>query len=283
VQLAVLPLAIGDTSHPLGWITAFPLSTRIEQIPVGLGFSELYRTSAGWGLPGAALLLAVVLALLAFGGGGRRERAGVVVAGGLGAAVILIPLALAALGHDYVFERNFMAAWIPLAVLIGAACTVPRLRLPGGLLAAVLLALFVWAGVKIDGDSSLRRPDWRAVAAALEPARGPRAIVAYDGNAAEQPLSVYLPRTRFSYRGIPADPRPVAITEVDVVGNIAQSVPSHLPAGVRLIGTSAVDSYLIERFALAPGWRLAPAAIAARAPALLGPGDAAAASVLVQR
>ena len=34
VQAAMLPLALGDTHHPLGWISAFPLATRLQQIPV---------------------------------------------------------------------------------------------------------------------------------------------------------------------------------------------------------------------------------------------------------
>ena len=45
VQLAILPLAVGDTSHPLEWIKAFPLSRADQADPgrprSGLAVSEL--------------------------------------------------------------------------------------------------------------------------------------------------------------------------------------------------------------------------------------------------
>jgi 4-amino-4-deoxy-L-arabinose transferase-like glycosyltransferase len=283
VQLAVLPLAIGDTHHPLGWILLFPRSTRIEQIPVTLGLSELYRsTGVSWGLPGAAILLVAVAGLL-WRGGAVRERRGAALAGGVAAFGLLAPVVLALLGRDYVFGRNFMGAFVPLAVVLGAACTAPRTRVAGGLLAAVLVGGFLWGNAKVDGSALYRRPDWRGVATALGVPSGPRAIVAYDGNVAEQPLSVYLPRTQFSYGGIPADARPVTVGEVDVVGDVAQAPPPHLPAGVRLIASATVGQYLVERFTVTPPWRLVPRAFALQAPALLGPGDGTRAAVLIQR
>ncbi len=101
VQLAVLPLALSDTTHPLDWITGIPLSTRITQIPVTLGFSQLYQSSnrlAGEGLLGAAIFAALAAALIWFGGA-RRERRGALTAAALGVATVLVPLALAELGH----------------------------------------------------------------------------------------------------------------------------------------------------------------------------------------
>jgi mannosyltransferase len=43
-QVTVLPLAVGDTSHPLNWITQFPLSTRLQQIPTEFAASKLYKS-----------------------------------------------------------------------------------------------------------------------------------------------------------------------------------------------------------------------------------------------
>ena len=55
VQAAVLPMALSDTSHPLGWIQTFPLSVRIKQVPVDFALSSLYHSSlVTHGLLGAA-------------------------------------------------------------------------------------------------------------------------------------------------------------------------------------------------------------------------------------
>lgn len=281
-QLAVLPLVISDSSHPLSWILAFPLSVRIEQIPVDLGASQLYK-SAGvtWGLEGAAILLGVVIGLLILGGS-RVERQGAARAGALAACVLLVPIGLAELGHDYVFSRNFIAAWVPLSVVLGAACTGRRVRVPGALLVLALLAGFVWASVKIDGDPAYQRPDWRGVAAALGQPRSERGIVALSGNAAEQPLSVYLPRTQFSYSGLPASEAPVSVSEIDVIGEPFETVSARLPHGVSLLGVHTVGGSLVARFRLATPWHLSPFAIAQRASAMVTPRPAERPAILIQ-
>lgn len=268
VQLAVLPMAIGDTSHPLQWIKAFPLSIRIKQVPVDLGLGSLYQSSLVTdGLLGAAALAAAVAALLYFGGE-HRQRSGAMVAAALAAVVLLVPLVLAELGRDYLVPRNFAAAWIPLAALLGAACTVPRAKPAGAALAAVLLVSFVYAGVRIGDSPQYQRPDWRGVAAALGTATAPRAILAYDSGFAAQPLAIYLHGVPWSQP--PATP--VTVREVDVVGSAYQQPPPRLPGGTRLLSSKIVKGgFLVDRFAVAPAWRLTPAGIAARAPTLLGP------------
>jgi mannosyltransferase len=278
VQVAVLPLAIGDTSHPLSWIKAFPLSVRIKQVPVDLGLGALYQSSLVTdGLLGAGALALIVLALLVVGGE-RPQRRGAAVAAALAALVIVVPIILAEFGSDYVVPRNFAPAWIPLAVLLGAACTVPRARVAGAALAAVLLASFVYAGARIGDNPQYQRPDWRGVAAALGTAAGPRAIVAYDSGFASQPLAVYL-------HGVPwphQSQTPITVGEVDVVGGLYQTPPARLPAGARLLSSKTVrGGFLVDRFAVAPAWTLTPAELGARASALLGPAPPGPA-VLVQ-
>jgi hypothetical protein len=276
VQLAVLPLAIGDTSHPLQWIKAFPLAIRIKQVPVDLGLGSLYQSSlVGDGLLGAALLAGAVAALLYFGGEAQNRR-GAMVAAVIAAVVLLVPLVLAELGRDYLVPRNFAPAWIPLAVVLGAACTVPRARAVGAALAVLLLVAFVYAGVRIGNSPQYQRPDWRGVAAALGPAPGSRAILAYDSGFAAQPLALYLHGVPWSR---PAQ-APVTVSEVDVVGSVYQQPSQTLPAGARLLSSKVVrGGFLVDRFAV-PGWRLTPAQLAARAPALLGPAGAAPAVLL---
>jgi len=283
VQLAVLPLAIGDTSHPLGWIAAFRLSARIQQTPVDFAVSQLYLSPswlAGHGLVEAALAAGIVVGLLWFGRGTRERRAAASAATFAG-FVILVPIALAELGHDYVFARNFMPAWIPLAVVLGAACTAPRARKTGAALALLVVAGFLWANFKINSSPAYERPDWRGAASALGAARGPRAIVAYDGNAAEQPLAIYLTGTRFSYTGAATPSPAVKVTELDIVGDTGQVIATPLPAGVRLISSTRVNDIFVVRFRLTPAWHLSTVAIVSRARELLIPA-ATGAAVLIQ-
>ena len=189
---------------------------------------------------------------------------------------MLVPLVLAVLGRDYYVARNLMPAWIPLTVVIGAACTAPRARSAGAVLAVVVLAVFVWAGIRIDDNPQYQRPNWRGVAAALGSPSGARAIIAYDGTFATGPLAIYLHGIPWSgaTQAPPVSTAPVTVSEVDVVGNVFDTTPAALPAGARLVGRRRVDNYLVVRFALSPAWHLTPAEIAVRAGLLLGPQPA---------
>src|ERR1700722_13143252 len=75
VEVGVLPLAISDTSHPLNWIQAFPFSTRLEQIPVGLWLGNLYQSSlVSYGLLLAAAVAGAVVVVLVIGADSRELR-----------------------------------------------------------------------------------------------------------------------------------------------------------------------------------------------------------------
>ena len=191
--------------------------------------------------------------------------------------MLLVPLALAWAGRDYYVSRNMIGAWIPLAVVLGAACTVARARAAGAALGVVLVGAFLYAGIRIDNSPQYQRPNWRGVATALGTPVVRRAVVADDGDFAAQPLSVYL-------RDVPwpaGTNAPTSVNEVDIVGGIWQTIPSTLPAGVRLISRTPVDGYLVTRFAVKPAWQGTPTALGARAGALLQPA-AASPRVLVQ-
>ncbi|MHB8658994.1 MAG: glycosyltransferase family 39 protein [Solirubrobacteraceae bacterium] len=280
VQLALLPLALSDTTHPLNWIQAFPLSVRVQQVPVDFALSSLYQSSlVTSGLLGAAVLIVAVLAVLA-AGGTARERHGAARAATIAAAVILVPLALAVAGRDYFVPRNLTAAWVPLAVVLGAACAAPRARVAGLGLAALVLVSFVWAGVRIDTNTVYQRPNWRGVASALGAASTRRAIVVYDGGFAAQPLSIFLPRIPFTLAGVQGGRTPVTVSEIDVVGSTWQTPANLLPAGTRLLARRTVDGFLVERFALGAALRALPAAIAGQAGSLLPPASPGAAVVI---
>jgi mannosyltransferase len=275
VQAALLPFLLTHaTTSLLGFIKATPLSMRIRQVPVAFGMGTLYQSSlVNYGLlAAAAFVVAMILLLVA--GGTRDQLRGAGILAALTACVLLIPLVVALAGKDFYIPRALTPAWIPLAVLIGAACTARRARLPGAALAVVLLGVFIYAQVRVQSDRAYQRPDWRGVATALGRSAAARAVVLYDGLGTD-PLTFYLPRVPWSQ-----SPAPVTIREVDVVGSTWQHLSG--TAGARLISTRAVDGYLVARFSLASPWHLTPSQIAARAHSLLGPAPASSA-VLVQR
>ena len=280
VQAALLPLLLTHaTSRLLGFISSTRLSGRIQQVPVAFGLGTLYESPlVRYGLLGAAALAAALIVLLVIGSDDRQLR-GAGAAAALAAVVIFVPLVLALLGEDYYIPRALIPAWIPLAVVVGAACTAPRARVAGGVLAALLLASFVYAQVRIDSSARYQRPDWRGVARALGPAPpGGRAIVAYDGALASDPLATYLPRVAWTQGGLGG----TTVHEIDVVGHGWQSIGHPLPTNVRLIGTKQVDDFLVTRFAIVPALHVNRTQIAAAAPNLLGPAPPSG-LVLIQR
>jgi hypothetical protein len=271
VELALIPHVTPRLDQPVQFIVSLPLSLRLQQVPVTFGMNTLYQSGiVSYGLIGAAVLAAAVIALLVIGAS-ERELRGAGLAALLAAAVLLVPLLLALLGHDDYIARGLMPGWLPLAIVIAAACTASGTRIAGGALAAVLIAMFVYAGIRIDNDAQFQRPNWRGVAAALGRPVGRRAIVAYDGVFATGPLSVYLHGVPWSGPGMPRQTAtPVTVSEVDIVGSTTQRL-STLPAGTRLLASRAVDGYQVDRFGLRHPWSLSPAAIGVRATALLGP------------
>ena len=282
VELALIPHVVPRLDRPVQFIVSLPLSLRLQQVPVTFGMNTLYQSSlASYGLIGAAVVGAAAIGLL-IAGAGRQELRGAGLAAALAAAVILVPLALALAGHDAYIARGLMPGWVPLAIVLAAACTVRGARAAGAVLAVVLMGMFVYAGVRIQSDASFQKPNWRGVAAALGPRPvAQRAVVAYDGIFASAPLSIYLAGVPWSGPGLIQTQAPVSVSEVDVVGSVAQRL-SALPAGIRVISSRAVDGYRVVRFGLARPWTLSPEAIGARASTLLGPSPGGAA-VMVQR
>ena len=219
VQAAMLPFALVDTGHGVGWIAQSPRHVRVSQAVAEWGVSILYRrTTIRDGLLGGAVLLALVGLLLVFGGD-RRTRRGGGVAAAIAGFVWVAPLALGLLSrrYDYFLSRNLIPAVVPLAVLLGAACVVPRLRALGVALALALLALFSYATIRVQTHAYLQRPDWRSVARALGPATVPRAIIASNGFTAD-PLKIYLARVNW----VQPQSQRVLVQEIDVVGDRKQ-------------------------------------------------------------
>ena len=125
VLAPLIPHVVPRFAQQAGFITSQGLATRIQQVPVAFGLNTLFKTpGVSYGLLGAAALAAIVIALLIIGADGRQLR-GAGLAALLAAAVLLVPLLLALSGHDDYIARALMPAWLPLAIVVGAACTAP--------------------------------------------------------------------------------------------------------------------------------------------------------------
>jgi hypothetical protein len=275
-----VPHVIPRFQEATGFITDVSLSVRLQALPVSFGLYPVHQNGiVSYGLLGAAALAMAVIALLIIGTEDRELR-GAGVAAILAAAVLVVPLLLALIGHDDYIARGLLPGWLPLALVIGAACAAPRARLGGALLAVVLLAVFVYGQVRTQSEAIFEKPNWRGIATALGRPTGPRAIVAYDSVFATGPLSIYLPRVAWAGPGAATLPDvPVTVRELDMVGDSGDHL-ARLGRGIRLIGARTVDGYLVYRFALDPAWQLTPAAIVKRAGTLVLPSQVG--SVILQ-
>ena len=284
VQLAMLPFALIDTGHGVGWIAHAPRKVRISQAISEWGVSILYRrTTVSQGLLAGAALLGIAVVLLVVGGD-RRTRLGAAVAGGIAAFVWVAPLVLGVLGHDYFLSRNVIPAVVPLAVALGAVCAAPRARALGAALAVALIALFVYATIRVQTKPYLERPDWRAVAHALGPATVPRAVLAANGTTAT-PLKIYLAGVKW----VQPQSQRILVREIDVVGARKQlplrpvrivrdarwvwfnprgaPTPGLVsPTDARLVNRFVVQSWIIGRFVLDRPQRLSVKQLLALAP-----------------
>jgi mannosyltransferase len=267
VEVALIPLLVSHaTASLLGFITGTPLSTRVQVVPTAFALGPTVGTSLlSYGLIGAATLAGILIVLLVVGAD-TDELRGAGVAATLAAFVVVAPLLAALLGKDYYIERALIPAWLPLTIVLAAACTTRRLRVQGAVLAAIVLVGFAYGLVRINTDAQYQRPDWRGVAAALGSPSGPRAIVAYD-DLATDPLKLYL-------RGVPwtRPNNPVTVNEVDVVGYQGQKPADPLPPGVRVLGERRVDDFFVTRFSLDRPWRVPPSVIGSRTVGLLAGG-----------
>jgi hypothetical protein len=210
----------------------------------------------------------LVIALLVFAGD-RVIWAGASDAAALAAFVVIAPLVLGLLGHDYFLSRNEIPAFIPLVTVAAAACVAPRAPALGTAFAIALLIVFSVSTFEVQTHRYLERPDWRDVARALGAADGPRAIYAADGTTAD-PLKIYMPHVHW----VQPQSRPETIDEVDIVGatkrltlvtgptqtptgsgaapaTVGRPVPrSVAPPGSRLIARVRVDNWVVARLAL---------------------------------
>jgi hypothetical protein len=185
----------------------------------------------------------------------------------IGGAALAIPLAGKVVGADYLFPRNMIAAWVPLAVALGAAAAWPRI---GPLAVGALCAVFLTLTIAVDLDTNLQRADWRAAARAIGPAHEPRALVAPA--VGDDPLAYYAGGAKLVRGG-------VTVRELDVLAFSAAPRPRDraVPAGFLQVGRQRVGAFTLVRYRSSSARRVRRPQLAR---ARLGAGHAA---VVVQR
>lgn len=262
VGAALLPLILAQGGHGTQWIGRWPLSQRLQAIPqyylVGYSGAPLGH--------GVELLVALVV-LVAVGLGlwqasepraaqpGARETtepralrgAGLML--GLAAVAIVTPVALAALGADYLAPRNLVAAMLPLTVGVAVLVTAPgharasAAATLGALSAVAIVLAFAALSVDVDLSPRLQRGDWRGVARALGRSGPARAITTVELGAA--PLEYYLPGLRSLRRG-----RTALVQEIDETGYapLRSSAGAPPSRGFRLLARLDVHGLIVYRF-----------------------------------
>ncbi len=236
VGVAVLPLAAYQAMYASSrWIRLVDLAARIEEaarqllvpgppsIWSGAGVAEDLARS--WWSLGIVLLVCAVAALVVLGS--QREKRGALEALVVGLAAVGLPIlmslaaALLTDGRGDVFlYRNVIVAWLPLAVVVGAALGARRAG-PVGLLAACALVVWSFGVVVRDATTSERqRDDWRLVTGALDGAAGQVVLLSPSWQIAA--LQHHVPDLREPHTNR------VATREVDLL--VRRHVPSYSPA-----------------------------------------------------
>jgi mannosyltransferase len=265
VGVALLPLISAQGGHGTQWIGRWPLSERLQAIPryfltgysgepLGRGIELLVALPI---VAGLVLWLSRVSAAPtavssqtteAVAGAGAedstaRERRGALIALLLAACGVVIPIALAILGADYLAPRNLVAAMIPATALIAVALASPALGRIGTALALILALAFVAISVDVSLSPRLQRGNWREVAHALRADGRPRAITTVELGAA--PLEYYLPGLHNLQTG-----RTVLVSEIDETGYAPLRASAGEPPapGFQLIARLNVDGLIVYRF-----------------------------------
>jgi len=247
--LALAPLVLAQGGQGTQWIGRWPLSARLVAIP---GYYLLGGQSSAFG---HGLLLACLLPLLAavglLPGLERREWRAVTLLGLLGAACLVLPLALALSGADYLAPRNVIVAWVPLTAVLAVVLSGRQAGRAGTVLAALICAVAVAVLVLIDLSPRLQRGDWQGVAAALTGGVPDRAVVTVELGSA--PLEYYRPGLRTL-----SPSRSALVSEVDLVGyRPLRTGTGRAPApGFRLIAVRSAHGLLVYRFVAAAPVRL---------------------------
>jgi mannosyltransferase len=245
VGLALLPLIAAQVNPThIGWIDFTPLSSRFFQTGVSFLVGETGHVIAEPPRERYALLPVVLLGaalLLLAVRGSRTERRGALLGLTVGLGVAALSLAAAAVGKDYVVERNLLPALVPLAVAGAIGFAVDGARRLGLLLAIALCTYWIAFGVHVTQTPNLQRPDFRAITDELGPARVPRAIVSWK--LAADPIRFYLrDRALRIYSG------DTPMREIDVISKSTVGQPTGLPRAFHPVARIRFERLTLTRY-----------------------------------
>jgi mannosyltransferase len=246
VGAAFVPLALAQGGHGTQWIGAWALASRLETIP------QYYLTGYSGAPLGHGLELLVALEILAAVGYGLwrmltpRESEGALLALGVAACGVLIPVAMAFAGADYLAPRNVVAAMVPLTAGIAVIAVARRTGRTGPALVGLIAVTFAALTVDVDLSPRLQRGDWRGLARTIgseRPPTGARAITTVELGAA--PLEYYLPPLRNLRQGAA-----VRVSEIDETGYAPLRLGAGEPPapGFHLVQHSNVHGMILYRF-----------------------------------
>ncbi len=246
VGAALVPLALTQGGHGTQWIGAWALAGRLETIP------QYYLTGYSGAPLGHGLELLVALEILAAIGYGLwrmltpRESEGALLALGVAACGVLIPVAMAVAGADYLAPRNVVAAMIPLTAGIAVIAVARRTGRTGLALVGLIAVTFAALTIDVDFSPRLQRGDWRGLARVIgveHPPASARAITTVELGAA--PLEYYLPPLRNLRRGAT-----VRVSEIDETGYAPLRPGAGEPpaTGFRLVAQHNVNGMIVYRF-----------------------------------
>jgi hypothetical protein len=252
---ALAPLAIHQRGlEHTTFIAGISLRSRVIGVPKKLVTGELGTPTPLIGpLVGLITVAAIAYALYRW-----RTRAAALLA--LAAATFAIPLALALAGTDYLLDRNVIALYVPLVLLIAAGLgAAGRIGLVG---AIAICAVALTVNLQVASDAKLQRDDWRGAAKALGPAgAAPRAIVV-SPDFEKRSLRLYAG----SLPPMPA--QGATVREVDVIGRARPpSFPDPPPPGTpgvfSIAGRARTASYELIRYRAPVAVPVTPGALAA--------------------
>jgi mannosyltransferase len=244
VGAALVPLVLSQGGKGTQWIGKEALSGRVQAI------AQYYLTGYSGAPLGRGIELAVALPLLAglaYGlrrGLGRGERDTALAMLALSACGVLVPIAFALAGADYLAARNLIGAMVPVTVLLAAVIASARAGRAGAAIATVATLALLAICVDVNLSPRLQRGDWRAVAAAVRPDRPVAVVTTHLGSA---PLEYYAPSLRT------ASASALTVSEIDEVGYrpLLPSAESPPAPGFRLVSKQDFHGELLYRF-LAP-------------------------------
>jgi mannosyltransferase len=210
--LALAPIALHQAEgRNNDWIATFGLAGRVRDAGVASFTGELGLLKHAL-IPMALFAVAVVLLLVR---GGVREKRGATVALAVGGGGVLVALALAALGQDFVLGRNLLPELVPLALVGAAGIAAPRAGWLGIGVGAALVSYLLAFCIYSDFRVPLQRDDWRRVAREIGPPRSSRAILVWEQG--DEPLSFYIDAGESRVKWKEWRHGPVPVAEVDVV------------------------------------------------------------------